>query len=61
MTFKPFFVTGKKFFSAYGLYFVMFFGRYEKRKSLYAGQTLLLKVFMNQMADDARFFVNDPM
>lgn len=33
----------------------------KKRKSLYAGQTLLLKVFMNQMADDARFFVNDPM
>lgn len=33
MTFKPFFCyRERKFFSAYGLYFVMFFGRYEKKK-----------------------------
>ncbi|QEY92600.1 hypothetical protein BACIH_0830 [Bacillus amyloliquefaciens] len=25
-------LQGKKIFSAYGLYFVMFFGRYEQKK-----------------------------
>ena len=60
MTFKPFFCYRERKFFLHMVYILSCFSAdmRKKRKSLYAGQTLLLKVFMNQMAEKIFFPCN---